>query len=209
MQIYGPLSWLEVRLKPALLRAQLIQVDFNFDPSDPAYSLIRGDPLLTTQEDKITPSMVVHSSIDPSILRPSVTAKSKGDDEEDVDPDRHITNARTSTPQDGLLSVAEIVDWFSQLPKFRSMYDDGLAQFRQNNVDMPTYGRRGSVQAERHGKYEPEYTSFTHYWQSVLGKSIIQLHSRFVLLNWYRLYFCSRDARSCCQCYRVTGTTQR
>ena len=157
----------------------LISADFNFDPSDPAYSLMRGDPLLTTQEEKITPSMVIHSSIDPSILKSLPTPKSNGDDEEeDVDPDRHITNARSPTPQDGLLSVAEIIEWFSQLPKFRSLYDDGLAKAQEHGTDTPTYGRRVSVQAERHGRYEPEYTSFTHYWQSVLGRSCVPMHLR-------------------------------
>lgn len=146
---------------------------------------MRGDPLLKAQQDKITPSMVVHSSIDPSVSKSSSNPKPSGDDEEeDVDPDRHITNARSPTPQDGLLNVAEIVEWFSQLPKFRSLYDDGLAKAQEHDIDIPTYGQRVLVQVERHGKHEPEYTSFTHYWQSVLGRSFIQLHLRFLLLTW-------------------------
>ncbi|KAF8974010.1 Endonuclease/exonuclease/phosphatase [Flammula alnicola] len=149
----------------------IIAGDFNFTPSDPAYSLLTGDALLPSQEEVIPYSMVVHSSLDPTILinvPPSAMA-AEGDETEDIDPDRHITNARAPVDEDGLLSIPELVDWFSKLPKVRSAYNDGLRETRQLGRNIPTYGTRVGLPSGRYGADEPEYTSYTHYWQAVLG----------------------------------------
>lgn len=132
--------------------------DFNFTPSDPAYSLITGDTLLPPQEELITPSMVIHSSLDPTVL-----TNASNDDEEDVDPDRHITNARAPVDADGLLPVPELVKWFSTLPRLRSIYNDGLHESRKLGINVPTFGMRTMLPAGRNGANEPEYTSYTHY----------------------------------------------
>jgi len=99
----------------------------------------------------------------------NATAKTKDEEEsEESDPDRVITNARQSKPEDGLLSVAELISWFRNLPKPRSAYNAGLYEARKAE-SLPTYGERTQLSAERHGFNEPEYTSYTHYWKSVLG----------------------------------------
>ncbi|CAA7266530.1 unnamed protein product [Cyclocybe aegerita] len=144
--------------------------DFNFTPSDPAYSLAVGDDLLPEQEQIIHPSRVVHSSLDPSVLL-NLPATPKGTDEDDaeaVDPDRVITNARPAKPEDGLLTVPEIVAWFRQLPRLRSAYSDGIAAARGHGYDLPTFGIRAQPPIGRRGSEEPEYTSYTYYWKSVL-----------------------------------------
>lgn len=146
-------------------------LDFNFTPVDPAYSLATGDPLVAFQKDMITPSMVVHSSRDPRVVENSKAAVE--DESEDADPDRVITNARPATAEDGLLSVPEVVDWFSKLPTLRSAYSDGLKEARKCGYDIPTFGTRVSVATGRRGSDEPEYTSYTHFWQSVLGMSCL------------------------------------
>ncbi|KAF8912750.1 Endonuclease/exonuclease/phosphatase [Gymnopilus junonius] len=140
--------------------------DFNFSPADPAYSLATGDPLLVKQEETITPSLVVHSSRDPRILENPKAAVE--DESEDADPDRVITNARPATAEDGLLSIPELVDWFSVLPTLRSAYSDGLHEALRRGYNLPTYGTRVSLAPGRRGSDEPEYTSYTHYWQAVL-----------------------------------------
>jgi RNA exonuclease NGL2 len=148
--------------------------DFNFNPSDPAYSLIFGDSLLPAQEDLILSSRVVHVTIDPSILStnpPSAASKTgeDGDDDDESDPDRVITQARPATPADGLLTIPEIVAWFQKLPRLRSAYSEGLRHAKEVGIDIETYGKRELLPDGRHGFDEPEYTSYTFYWKSVLG----------------------------------------
>ena len=65
--LYHRRGW--VSYLPALwpLIAHLDCLDFNFQPDDPAYSLLVGDPLLPTQKARIETSRVVHATIDPSI----------------------------------------------------------------------------------------------------------------------------------------------
>lgn len=45
----------------------IITGDFNFQPDDPAYSLLVGDPVLAAQEAELNESMVVHRTVDPSV----------------------------------------------------------------------------------------------------------------------------------------------
>lgn len=60
-------------------------------------------------------------------------------------------------------------DWFSVLPNVRSTYADGLQETRKHGQDIAKYGDRVALPDERHGGCEPEYTSYTHFWQAVLG----------------------------------------
>ncbi|KDR85084.1 hypothetical protein GALMADRAFT_83454 [Galerina marginata CBS 339.88] len=145
----------------------IIAGDFNFSPIDPAYSLITGDSLLPSQEDTISPSLVVHASLDPTVMENAPTPPAAEDESED-DPDRVITNARPATIDDGLLTIPELVDWFSKLPTPRSAYNDGLHEARKHDNNLPTYGTRVALTPGRRGSDEPEYTSYTHFWQSVL-----------------------------------------
>ena len=60
-------------------------VDFNFQPDDPAYSLLVGDAVLPTQEAALVESMVVHRTVDPSVPAdpPKVVEEAKAEEEED------------------------------------------------------------------------------------------------------------------------------
>ncbi|KAF9569658.1 Endonuclease/exonuclease/phosphatase [Agrocybe pediades] len=148
----------------------IIGGDFNFTPSDPAYSLLSGNDLLESQIDAIKPSLVVHASLDSRVLNnlPTVLSASAEEESEDADPDKVITNARPATAEDGLLTVSELSDWFSKLPSLHSAHDEGLKAARREGNVVPTYGDRISLPSGRKGTCEPSYTSYTHYWQSVL-----------------------------------------
>ena len=113
----------------------------------------------------ISSSLVIHSSVDAS-----VTSNAAPDnDSEDIDPDRVITNARQAESHDGLLTIPQFIDWFSSLPNLRSAYNDGLQEASKLSDTLPTYGHRVTLPFGRRGLHEPAYTSYTHYWQSVLG----------------------------------------
>ena len=141
--------------------------DFNFAPDDAAYSLIFGDPLLPAQEESLSASRVVHISIDAGV--PITRIMEDVDDGTTTDPDKVITNARPALPVDGLLSTRELITLFSRQSPVRSVYDEGQRKYRVANKDLPTFGDRTPLQSHRHGSYEPAWTSFTHYWKTVLG----------------------------------------
>jgi RNA exonuclease NGL2 len=136
--------------------------------------LLFGDPLLSTQEQSILDSRVVHATIDPAVLTTVSIghSKTRDDDNEASDPDRIITNARPATPEDGLLTLSEIAAWFSKLPRLKSAYCEGLRHAREIGMDVETYGTRGFLPPGRQGFDEPDYTSYTFYWQAVLGESV-------------------------------------
>ncbi|KAF9460805.1 Endonuclease/exonuclease/phosphatase [Collybia nuda] len=138
--------------------------DFNFAPDDPVYSLIVGDHLLPEQEERLTTSQVVHISVDPTGIP---TIGTDEENEEGLDPDKFIINARPATCTDGLLSLTELVDVFSRLPQIKSVYDEGLGGIEAINRPR-TFGHRVPISLTRRGRNEPEYTSYTHYWKTVL-----------------------------------------
>jgi len=146
--------------------------DFNFTPIDPAYTFVVGDTLLPEQEAMISSSFVIHSSVDPSIGANNTPISSSNavpdQGSEDLDPDRVITNARQAEPHDELLTISQLIAWFSSLPNLRSVYNDGLQEVSKLTDTLPTYGRKVTLPLGRHGSHEPAYTSYTHYWQSVL-----------------------------------------
>lgn len=119
----------------------------------------------------ISSSFVIHSSVDPSIGATNTLVPDQ--DSEDIDPDRVITNARQAEPHDELLTISQLIAWFSALPNLRSAYNDGLQEVSKLTDTLPTYGRRVTLPLGRHGSHEPAYTSYTHYWQSVLGTTIV------------------------------------
>ena len=145
----------------------IFNTDFNFAPSDPAYSLLVGEPLLPAQQERLRRSRVVHLSIDPEF--DPETAKPHQEDEEgdETDPDKIITNARTAQASDGLLSDSELTELFTT--PLRSVYDEGIKIQRELSKDIISYGDRVPLMG-RKGTNEPEWTSYTHYWKTVLGE---------------------------------------
>jgi RNA exonuclease NGL2 len=123
----------------------------------------------------ISSSLVIHSSVDASVGAITLASKTAPDnnESEDIDPDRVITNARNAETHDGLLTVSQLIDWFSSLPNLRSAYNDGLQEVSKLSDTLPTYGHRVTLPLGRRGSHEPAYTSYTHYWQSVLGTNNI------------------------------------
>lgn len=157
--------------------------DFNFTPLDPAYSLLTTATLNAEHETVLSPSRVVHVSIDPSIsIATPAAAAADGDeagaaggDGEEEDPDRVITNARPAKPEDGLLDSRSLVSLFTEFPRATSTYALGLSRYLSEELnsakgdDIPIFGRTHSLPLATPGYYEPAYTSYTHYWKSVLG----------------------------------------
>ena len=121
----------------------------------------------------ISSSLVIHSSVDASVGANTLASNvAPGNDSEDIDPDV-ITNARQAESHDGLLTISQFIAWFSSLPNLRSAYNDGLQEVSKLSDTLPTYGRRVTLPLGRSGSHEPAYTSYTHYWQSVLGTNNI------------------------------------
>jgi RNA exonuclease NGL2 len=78
-------------------------------------------------------------------------------------------NARKASPADGLLSSSELVQLFAIAPRPRSLYDEGQRLFERVSGPVQRCGERMGLPAHKRGAYEPEWTSYTYYWQSVLG----------------------------------------
>jgi len=146
----------------------VISGDFNFAPDDPTYSLLVGDPLLPAQRETLSSSRVVHVTIDPEVPPTIASTEGKeGGDGLENHPDRIITNARPAMPSDGLLTDAELVELYAT--PLRSAYDEGLLKHRESSQDVKTYATsRTDFEPSRRGANEPEWTSYTHYWKSVL-----------------------------------------
>jgi RNA exonuclease NGL2 len=149
--------------------------DFNLTPEDPGYSLLVGDPIMPPQEELLVLSRVVHTSIDPDGVpaTESKEAKNEEDDGAEQDPDRIIVNARTATSADGLLLTEEVVEMVQKLgvANLESAYDRGLGIAKvSGDGDIRTFGDRvTSIPSTRLGRHEPEWTSYTHFWKTVLG----------------------------------------
>ncbi|KAJ8702712.1 RNA exonuclease ngl2 [Pleurotus ostreatus] len=148
--------------------------DFNFAPDDPVYSLLVGDTLLPEQEALISPSLVVHKSIDPTVPPTGPKVAEEGEDGESTDPDRVITDARSALEGDGLLSIPELLETFQSHAPWCSVYDDGLSRIKAQSPDIKTFGDRVNIPRTRKGAHEPEWTSYTHYWKTVLDYIFVQ-----------------------------------
>ncbi len=149
----------------------LSRVDFNFHPGEPGYALLAGDALTPAQEQLLAKSRVVHVSVDPTV---PLTGTAETNEDEDggaqSDPDRVITNAREALLPDGLLSSPELVELFVVPTRPRSLYDEGQRLLEKMlSVPVLRCGGRLGLPTHQRGAYEPEWTSYTHYWKSVLG----------------------------------------
>jgi RNA exonuclease NGL2 len=144
-------------------------------------------------------SRVIHASIDPSVpvtTRKAIGDTSQGDakesndgtagestdqvkgaaaaaeDEEEeggTDPDRAITNAREARPEDGLFTTADLRELYQKASApARSTYDEAQKLAKA----VATCGQRLELSNDRLGYDEPEWTSYTHYWKTVLGQSV-------------------------------------
>lgn len=126
------------------------------------------------QEEFLERSRVIHVSVDPSVPLSNPGAATKDDDEggggaETADPDRVIMNARKASPADALLSSSELVQLFAVAPRPRSLYDEGQRLLEKVSGPVQRCGERMGLPAHQRGAYEPEWTSYTYYWQNVLG----------------------------------------
>lgn len=148
-------------------------LDFNLTPEDPGYSLLVGDPITPPQEELLALSRVVHASIDPDGVPVPEPREFKTEDGVEQDPDRIIVNARSATPADGLLSTEEFVEMIRKLGVAtpESSYDKGLKISRlSGDSNVRTFGDRvTSIPSTRQGRHEPGWTSYTHFWKTVLG----------------------------------------
>jgi RNA exonuclease NGL2 len=133
-------------------------------PDDPTYSLLVRDSLTAQQELRLAQSRLVHRSVDPSI---PFSSEPQGADEEDGDPHRAVTNVRPAAPVDGLLSTDELMQLYSEGSVLRSAYDEGQRTYRSSPAE--TFGDGAQISHTKHGACEPKWTSYTHYWKSVLG----------------------------------------
>jgi len=158
--------------------------DFNFSPEEPGYALLVGDMLTPAQEELLDGSRVVHVSIDPTVpLTDPATAKDDEDGGAQADPDRVITNARVASPADGLLNSSELLDLFAVTTlRPRSLYDEGQ-RLLDSPRPVPRCGERMGLPPYKRGAYEPEWTSYTHYWQNVLGEYLAELGSNIAEQN--------------------------
>lgn len=152
-----------------LSRSFNVLLDFNCPPDDATYSLLTNQPLTAVHADRLSLSRVTHISVDPTVS--GITKIATGDEEEggeaESDPDRIITNARAATKVDGLLDDKELFALFAPGHPLESAYDKGLSQVQDHNIAL--FGARASLQRTQPGFHEPAYTSYTHFWKSVLG----------------------------------------
>lgn len=152
---------------------------------EPGYALLVGDMLTPAQEKLLGRSRVVHVSVDPSVL---LTNPAAIDDDEDggapTHPDLTITNARGALPDDGLLTSSELMELFS-VGRPRSLYDEGQRRLEKISAgSVPRCGERMGLPSHQRGAYEPEWTSYTHYWQSVLGRYLTSFASKVSRTNF-------------------------
>ncbi|EIM92169.1 Endonuclease/exonuclease/phosphatase [Stereum hirsutum FP-91666 SS1] len=142
--------------------------DFNFQPTEAAYSLLRGLPLLSSHETGLSDSRVVHVSIDPTvpITTPKATEDEEGEGSTTADTDKVIKNARVAMKSDGLLSSEELTALYETIRYPKSAYDEGQRLlFEASNPDVLRCGDRLQIPKDHQGAFEPEWTNYTFYWQ--------------------------------------------
>ncbi|GJJ09514.1 hypothetical protein Clacol_003737 [Clathrus columnatus] len=151
----------------------IIAGDFNFPPTDPAYSLLVGENLTQDQWKKLDESRVVHVSVDSSLNESNISVKIPED--ENADPDIMITHSRSACADDALLSNEGVLSLFQRLLPLRSAYEEGQRILRDDSSSN-TFGSRfdDTFPLQRIGYYEPMWTSYTHHWKSTLGEVIKQ-----------------------------------
>jgi RNA exonuclease NGL2 len=175
---------------PATLKIlNLPYLDFNFQPDEAAYALLRGAPLTPEQHTQLESSRVIHVSLDPTVPRTPRTGKDADDDdeaagagaaarpdikkgEEEAEPvvATKIKDSRSAELKDGLLSNDEMANLFGLGGETRSAYDEILGRCAEatGEADNVLVARDPAMQG-RKGAYEPMWSCFTHYWRSTLG----------------------------------------
>lgn len=171
--------------------------DFNFDPADPAYALLVGEPLLPSHVDALARSRVIHATIDSTVPittrkqigstedhessvkgstmaegdEPETNGEDDDEGEQAADPDRRITNARPATSADGLFTDEELSQLYrvNNAPLKSAMDEGQRSRAVTASVEgIHPFGARTELLRERKGYYEPMWTSYTHYWKTTL-----------------------------------------
>ena len=111
----------------------------------------------------------VHVSVGPSVPHTG-SAETNEDDAggAESNPEEVITNAHGALPTDGLLSSSELTELFAVPTHPRILYDEGQRLLDTTSDLILRCGERLGPPPHRRGAYEPEWTSYTHYWQSEL-----------------------------------------
>ncbi|CAE7086166.1 unnamed protein product [Rhizoctonia solani] len=166
--------------------------DFNFQPNEVGYALLRGADLTPEHYSELESSRVVHVSLDPTVPRTPRTGTDADDDDEaagagaaprpDLKRDNgegeeesepvvatRIKDARVAVETDGLLTNEEMLELFDTGEKARSAYDEILKQSanQTGEADNVVSARDPSMKG-RKGANEPMWSCFTHYWRSTL-----------------------------------------
>lgn len=189
----------------------LFFVDFNFQPTEAAYSLLMGLPLLSSHEDALSDSRVVHVSIDPTIpiTAPKATEDEEGEGSTSADPDKVIKNARAAIKSDGLLSSEELSTLYETSTRPKSAYEEGQRLlFEASNQDVVRCGERLKISRDRKGAFEPEWTNYTFYWQLSLGTVSIYVIVSPTHSIHCRLFIHHRPSESLVFCVKSAQTTQ-
>ncbi|KAG9100295.1 hypothetical protein FRC07_010424 [Ceratobasidium sp. 392] len=162
--------------------------DFNFQPDEAAYALLRGAPLTPEQYEQLNSSRVIHVSLDPTVPRTPRTGTDaddddeaagagaavrtdlkKGDGEDEPVVPTKIKDSRPAEAKDGLLSNEEMVDLFKLGGETRSAYDEILGRSAESMGEADNVlVARDPAMLGRKGEHEPMWTCFTHYWRSTL-----------------------------------------
>ncbi|KAH8835155.1 Endonuclease/exonuclease/phosphatase [Flagelloscypha sp. PMI_526] len=144
----------------------IIAGDFNFDPADPAYALLRGVPLTTAHKQALDTSRVVHHSVDSTVPITYTKGEQEGDE---VNPSRQITNARRAEPKE-LLSDEDFIALATSSGPVRSAYDEGFRSLFNTSLlpEGTVFKDRASMPTATLGAFEPCYTAYAHFWQTTL-----------------------------------------
>ncbi|KAJ1309033.1 hypothetical protein OPQ81_004714 [Rhizoctonia solani] len=165
--------------------------DFNFQPNEVGYALLRGADITPEHYSELESSRVVHVTLDPTVPRTPRTGTDTDDDDEAAGagaaprPDlkkgdgeeeesepvvaTKIKDARTAVETDGLLTNEEMLELFGAGGKARSAYDEILERSAESagETDNLISARDPSMKG-RKGANEPMWSCFTHYWRSTL-----------------------------------------
>ncbi|KAG8759530.1 hypothetical protein FRC12_009727 [Ceratobasidium sp. 428] len=162
--------------------------DFNFQPDEAAYALLRGTSLTPEQYGQLDSSRVIHVSLDPTVPRTPRTGTDaddddeaagagaavrtdlkKGDGEKESVVPTKIKDSRPAEAKDGLLSNEEMVKLFEAGGETRSAYDEILGRCAESKGEADNVlAVRDPAMQGRKGGYEPMWSCFTHYWRSTL-----------------------------------------
>ncbi|CAE6388000.1 unnamed protein product [Rhizoctonia solani] len=186
--------------------------DFNFQPNEVGYALLRRADLTPEHCSELESSRVVHVSLDPTVPRTPRTGTEADDDDEaagagaaprpdlkrgdgegeESEPEpvvaTKIKDSRSAIEADGLLSNEEMLKLFGT-EEVRSAYDEILGQSAtlKGESDNVLSARDSSMKG-RKGANEPMWSCFTHYWRSTLGEYLSNSFKLRMITSTHRLY---------------------